>query len=106
MKTRCESVGRFFIPTFRLLVAKRLIKDYSFTQIDVSKKLGVTQAAISQYLYSKRGIKKLNQLERISEVNKTVNSLAKRIAEDDISEETVISELCRLCMKVSRKIKF
>lgn len=58
----CESFGRYALPKFRLLVAKELIEKYGFTQTEAARKLGITQAAISQYLHSKRGYRGIPKL--------------------------------------------
>jgi len=58
MKTPCEEVIKEVIPTIRALIAKDLCLKYGFTQIEAAKKLGITQAAISQYISLKRGGKK------------------------------------------------
>ena len=59
----CEVVGRFVLPIFRSLIAKELIEKYSFTQVEAAEKLGTTQAAISQYIHSKRGMKGIAHFE-------------------------------------------
>jgi len=105
LKPPCEVISRYFLPAFRSLVAKRLIKDYAFTQVAAAKKLGITQAAISQYLYSKRGAEKLNQLEKIPEVKEVVTALAKEIAEGNVSGEEVVLRLCEACKALKGQLK-
>ena len=63
MYLACEVVARYILPIFRSLIAKDLIEKYNFTQVEAAEKLGTTQAAISQYLHSKRGYKGLEQFE-------------------------------------------
>ena len=65
MNLRCETIGRYILPLFRSLVAKELINNYDLTQVEVAKKLGTTQAAISQYVNSKRAYKGAEQFEDI-----------------------------------------
>ena len=43
------------VPSLRDLFAKRLINEYNFSQKDTAKLIGVTQAAISNYLRGTRG---------------------------------------------------
>jgi predicted transcriptional regulator len=45
----------YLIPSLRKEFAKIFIKDYDLSQKKVAKILGITEAAISQYLNSKRG---------------------------------------------------
>jgi predicted transcriptional regulator len=57
MVNRCETIGKYVLPIFRALVARQLVSTYHLTQVDAAKKIGTTQAAISQYISSKRAIK-------------------------------------------------
>ncbi|MEM1537971.1 MAG: hypothetical protein QXU09_02375 [Thermoproteota archaeon] len=104
LKPPCEAVSRYFLPAFRSLIAKRLIEDYAFTQVVAAKKLGVTQATISHYLYSKRGAKKLSQLEKTSGVKEVVTALAKEIAEGKVPEEEVVLRLCEACRALQKPL--
>jgi len=49
------------------MVAKELMETYSFSQNEVAEKLGITQAAVSHYINSKRGAVMMTELERIPE---------------------------------------
>ncbi len=98
MVARCETVGKYVLPVFRSMVAKELITTHNLTQIEVAQKLGTTQAAISQYINSKRAIKGIKQFEqdlpRIQEIAKIT---AKRLANRETSWEEVTLDFCRLC---------
>jgi predicted transcriptional regulator len=78
-------------------VARRLIEDHHFSQVKAAKKLGTTQASVSNYLYSKRGEKLLKQLEDAPKVQKIVTELAQGIAEDKISPFDSMLQFCNLC---------
>lgn len=77
----CEVAIKFFIPAVRASVAKNLSKNYDMTQVNIASTLGVTQAAVSNYLtgkYSKK-IKKLEKEKAIKLISKTVvNSILKK----------------------------
>ena len=72
---------RYVLPAFRALVAKELVEKHHFSQVATAEKLGTTQAAISQYLYSKRGDKRIKQLEAIPLVQSTASEVARGIAD-------------------------
>ena len=97
MRPPCEVVVRSVLPAFRSLVARRLIEKYSFSQVAAAKKLGTTQASISQYLYSKRGEKTVKQLEASPSVQKIVDEIAQGIADDKISPLDAMMQFCKLC---------
>ncbi len=98
MRPPCELVVRYVLPTFRSLVAKELVEKHRFSQVDAAKKLGTTQAAISHYLYSKRGDKKMRQLETVPQVQSTASDVAQGIANEKVSASDAMLSFCKLCM--------
>ncbi|MCW4020372.1 MAG: transcriptional regulator [Candidatus Bathyarchaeota archaeon] len=102
----CEVIARYVLPVFRSLVAKELIEKYNFTQVAAAEKLGTTQAAISQYICSKRGYKGIEQFRDVlPEIQSTASETAKRIAIERMGKEEVMSGFCRLCMLLREKGK-
>lgn len=103
----CEAASRYILPLFRSLVAKDLIEKYNLTQIEAAKKLGTTQAAISQYLHSKRGH---TGVEQFKEVLPLIRDAASETAKDIVfgkkDIEKVMANFCRLCISLreARKI--
>jgi len=94
----CETVARSVLPVFRSLVAKELIEKYNYTQIEAAKKLGTTQAAISQYVHSKRGSKAAGQFREVSPMlQDAASEAAKRIATKSITNDEVMAIFCKLC---------
>jgi len=103
---QCEVVARYILPIFRSMVAKELIEKYNFTQVAAAEKLGTTQAAISQYIHSKRGYKGIEQFENIlPEIQSVASETAKSIASGELSAEEVTSRFCKLCTKLREKKK-
>jgi len=98
LRPPCELVVRYVLPAFRSLVAKELIEKYDFSQVAAAEKLGTTQATISHYLYSKRGDKRIRQLESVSLVQSTASEMAQGIAKGKVSATDAMLTFCRLCM--------
>jgi predicted transcriptional regulator len=98
MSARCESIGKFVLPVFRSLVAKELIITYHLTQVEAAKKLKTTQAAVSQYVNSKRAIK---GIEQFSDILPKIQAFAKETAKQLTNQETtwddVTLDFCKLC---------
>jgi predicted transcriptional regulator len=88
---------RYVLPAIRSIVAKDLIENHGFTQVAAAKKLGTTQAAISHYLYSKRGEKRIGELRRNEAVMATVDEVTSGITEERYDSIHVVSKLCKLC---------
>jgi len=100
MKIFCETVFSDILPALRSIIAKELLETYGMTQEEVSKKLGITQPAISQYKSAKRGSK-----VRLLTSNEKLMGLAKKIAAEIASGNVKFYEkVCEIC-KESRKEK-
>ncbi|MDF2956699.1 MAG: putative transcriptional regulator [Candidatus Alkanophagales archaeon MCA70_species_1] len=99
MKLPCETVVWYVLPKIRAELAKSLL-ELGISQKEISKKLGVTQAAVSQYARGKRG----RYMELGEDVSNDIKELAKCIAKNDLSEREVIFRICSICMKVKAKI--
>jgi len=97
MRPPCETVVTLVLPAFRSLVARDLIEKYNFSQVAAAKKLGTTQAAISYYLYSKRGEKRMKQLEALPSVRSAANQVASDIATHSFSPFDAMLKFCELC---------
>lgn len=98
MGPRCETIGKYVLPIFRSLVAKELINKYNLTQVDTAKKLGTTQAAISQYINSKRALKGTEQINKLlPQIREMARKTAKRLANDEIPPGDVSVDFCKLC---------
>ncbi len=100
----CEVVGKKILPLIRSYVARELIEKYKFTQIEVAKKLGITQAAVSQYLHLKRGTKSMEEFkEVIPLIEEYSKKLAEKIAVNDIDRREIIMEICKICVTIREK---
>jgi predicted transcriptional regulator len=98
MNLRCETIGKYVVPVFRSLVAKELINNYDLTQVEVAKKLGTTQAAISQYVNSKRAYKGAEQFEELLPRLETLaKNAAKSLANEELNLDKISVDFCKLC---------
>jgi predicted transcriptional regulator len=105
MSLPCESIGRRLLPFFRAHVAKELIEKHGFTQVETAKRLGTTQAAISQYLRLKRGIKDLEQFkDLLPMIQSAASEVANEIALGRIDSEGIALKFCEICLSVQKKI--
>ena len=99
-RTTCEYMMWNGLPVIRKELAGSMINDYGLTQKEAAEKLGVTPAAICQYLAKKRGRVEINDGVLLQEIKVS----AKHIIENgDIS---VISETCRICKIMRRNSVF
>ena len=89
--TPCEYIVWNGLPIIRKGIAVSMINDYSLSQKETAEKLGISPAAVSQYLSGKRG--KMNVTDK--EICKEISRSAKRIIQQ--GDEILVSETCRLC---------
>ena len=80
----------FIIPALRRELAKSMIDDYKLTQKSVAEYMNITEAAVSQYLSSKRAKDVVFSNAVLDEIKKS----AKRIIDD---EKIVVPEMIKLC---------
>ena len=98
MRPPCEEIVQQLLPAFRSLVAKELIERHKFSQVEAAKRLGTTQAAISQYLGSKRGFRDPAKIRSTSKVRTAASRVAKELAENKLNRFDVIMSFCKLCV--------
>jgi predicted transcriptional regulator len=99
MSARCETIGKYVLPIFRSHVAKELVGTYHLTQVDAAKKLKTTQAAISQYLSSKRATKGNEEFaEILPKIQVAAKETAKRLVNNQTTWDIVTLDFCKLCV--------
>ena len=98
MLRQCEFVAQYLLPLFRALVARQLVDEFDFSQIETAKKLHTTQSAISQYLSGRRGVGRIEEFGfLLSDIRNVADEAAKSIATENIREEELTRCFCRLC---------
>src|SRR5512140_598384 len=98
MDNRCETIGKYVLPIFRALVAKELVNTHHLTQSDAAKKIETTQAAISQYIASKRAIKCSEQFAPIlPEIQIMARNTANQLIKNQVSWGEVTLSFCTIC---------
>ncbi len=96
MKSPCEVFASRIIPVIRGEIARELVAR-GHKKKEVAEILGITIAAVSQYVHGKRGVGGSEKLkERIREI-------ADEIEEGKLSEEDLSIKLCELCTLVKRE---
>ena len=90
-QTSCEFMIWNGLPMIRREIAENMINNFGLTQKEAAEKLGVTPAAICQYLSKKRGKIKITDKEALTEINKSAEVIIQR------EGGAVISETCRIC---------
>jgi len=95
-----ELEARLSIPMVRSILARKLILEHSFTQEEAAKAMGVTQAAISNYLRGVRGMKLGDELS--AEICEGVGEIVNMILQKR-SKTEVAGKLYALSKEIRRK---
>lgn len=96
MKVPCEHAIWYILPQIRSDIAKELVSG-GMSQKEAAKRLGVTPAAVSQYLNKKRA----NTEKKGKVYYEAVKTAGERIRDmdDDSAISNIICELCNACQK-------
>ena len=79
------------LPVIRKEIAESMITNYDLTQKAAAQKLGITPAAVCQYLSNKRGKIKILDEEILGEIKISAERIIKN------NNVTIITETCRIC---------
>lgn len=94
----CEKAVWYHLPQIRADLAIELVKT-GMTQSQAARKLGVTPAAVSQYIHKKRGL----QLPKSKLYKQEIKGAVKKILEDASDDELrfIVCKCCQLLGKES-----
>jgi hypothetical protein len=97
-----ELSAKAVIPTIRAMVARKLVNEHSLTQQRVASLLGLTQAAVSNYVRQKRGSE--FHLDDVDEVNRMVDSMVLELSNGDPRPQVVLKRLTEAGNYVKRNL--
>jgi predicted transcriptional regulator len=86
-----EIVSKSALPALRAMVARRLQQNYSMTQQQVAKLLGVTQASVSNYARKTRGM--MVNLETDPAVTKAADKIARDLSAKDPDQRETLRDM-------------
>lgn len=92
IKQPCEIIVFYLLPSIRAELSKKLI-ELGLTQQEVSQKLDMTPAAVSQYVKGKRG----TAVDFDEELQEDIKDLAEDIV--DGSVESSAERICEICSR-------
>ena len=90
-QTPCEFMKWNGLPVIRREIAETMINNFGLSQKETAKKLGLTPAAVCQYISKKRGKIKIIDEKILQEINKSAKIIIKH------GENSTVRETCRIC---------
>jgi len=93
-----EIESKTLIPALRAILAKKLAVDHKIREDEISKMLGVTQAAVSNYIRGTRGDPQLIlKLLAEEQVSKMIDELTDSLSSDMAYTPSNLSKFIGLC---------
>ena len=93
-----EIESKTLIPALRAILAKKLAEEHDIREDEISKMLGVTQAAISNYIRGTRGDPSLiAKLLGEKQVAQLINELCENLSSDLAYTPSSLSKFIGLC---------
>lgn len=93
-----EIESKTLIPALRAILAKKLAEDHSIREDEISKMLGVTQTAVSNYIRGTRGDPSLiAKLLAEKQVSTLIDELTENLSSDMAYTPSSLSKFIGLC---------
>ena len=93
-----EIEAKSLIPAVRAILARKLINEYHLREELVAKVLGVTQAAVSNYIRGTRGDSKLiSKLVSIMQVVDRIDDIARDLSANKAYTPSTMAKFVELC---------
>ena len=90
----CDTMVRNLLPPMRAEMVVRLVQKQGLSQSDAARKLGVTRAAVSQYISRKRGA---GEVEISTELNLMIDRWALAVVTGD--SDINLCDVCQCALK-------
>lgn len=97
MRAPCEIASLYILPSLRRELVKSMVKS-GYKRKEIARILGISEAAITYYLKSKRGSKYKFNKKQLLEIEK----VAKRMME---KKANLNLETCKLCSMFKKSLK-
>ena len=97
MEMPCQKVIWYLLPALRREIAKTMV-EMGKKQNEIADKLGVTEAAVSQYIKGKRGY-----FEFPENIQTIIYYSTIKIIKEGGNEMLIMKELCRICKYIRKE---
>ena len=90
-RTTCEYMMWSGLPVIRKGIAESMINDFGLSQKEAAEKLGLTPAAVCQYVSNKRGNTDILDETVLNEIKQSAGVIIEN------EDSSIITETCRIC---------
>jgi hypothetical protein len=93
-----EIESKSLIPAVRVIIAKKLSQEFFLKEEEIAKMLGVTQAAVSNYVRGTRGdVQLVVKLSAVPEIMRMVDDITKDLAANKAYTPSSMAKFIQLC---------
>jgi len=100
MKPPCTIVASQILPAVRVVAAKDLIETYGLKPVVVASRMGLTPAAVTQYVSGARGGKLVDTLQESKKVKALLDRLVGELLKTQPDNCAIMGAVCQLCRAV------
>lgn len=97
MKPPCMLITTHVLPAVRVIVAKDLVKVHELKPVRVASKMGLTPAAVTQYVSGVRGGKMVDTLQRSEKIRQVLDRLTMELLKPESDIYVAMPMVCELC---------
>jgi predicted transcriptional regulator len=90
----CDAMARTLLPGMRAEMVYRLVRGQGMSQSEIARRLGISRAAVSQYMSRKRGHSDLPLSQEMDEV---IDLWAQAVMHEEVT--ITLCDICRCAMK-------
>ncbi|MEM0025339.1 MAG: transcriptional regulator [Zestosphaera sp.] len=99
MRSYCEVYVRDVLPSLRLYLAEKLVRDYGLTQLEVSRMLGISQPLVNYVVNKRRKPKMLEKLANIPRIKDIIDQKARELAIKGANSGGLACDFCIVLRK-------
>lgn len=103
MRPPCEIVVRRILPAVRSILVRDMTERHDINQAQIADRLGVTQAAVSQYLKHARGDSKLERRLKEAGLYERIQELSDEIGTGTARRSQIIAKFCEFCDSMGKE---
>jgi uncharacterized protein len=92
LKSPCEQIVWDVLPSIRAAIAEELVHR-GITQKEISRMLGITPPAVSQYVSKKRGY----NIEFREDIRQSIAALAEDLIAGRVEGNALVPRICQIC---------
>lgn len=102
MKPPCMLVTAHVLPAVRVIVARNLIEVHEMKPATVASRMGLTPAAVTQYVSGVRGGRLVDALQRSERIKQVLNEITSELLKTKLDPYAIMPVVCELC-KIARE---